>query len=221
MLQHFRGWTIETEEDRFDPGNAVLMDFRTGQDVGTCFLYVLPFSKRKALVEYTVFSESVLPEVVYESRLTQYISGVLDIQRYAILEKEQGVIPMTNFRFAQHQNNVINIGTAGGQTKASSGYTFRFIQKHSEALVNRLIRRKDPFIRGGAIRFSIYDSLLLHVLAHRTLSGEKIFTRLFEKNPIDRVLRFLDNESTPAEECLIFSKLPVYPFLKAAAEQIF
>lgn len=221
MLQHFRGWTIETGTDHFDPGKATLMDFRTEQDVGTCFVYVLPFTSKKALVEYTVFSESLLPEPVYDSRLTQYISNILGITTYAITEKEKGVIPMTNFHFARHQNNVVNIGTAGGQTKSSSGYTFNFIQKNSEALVQRMIRKGDPFLPGQHRRFSIYDSLLLHVLVHRMVKGEKIFSLLFEKNPVDRVLRFLDNESTPAEECRIFTRLPVLTFMRAAAEQIF
>src|SRR5205807_1662252 len=56
LLQHFRGWIIETEEAVFDPELATLMDFRIEQKEGTEFCYVLPLTNRKALVEYTVFS---------------------------------------------------------------------------------------------------------------------------------------------------------------------
>ena len=52
LLQHFKGWVIETEADAFDPDTATLMDFRVPQ-IGddSCFVYVMPFSTRKALVD--------------------------------------------------------------------------------------------------------------------------------------------------------------------------
>ncbi|MEP7258825.1 MAG: lycopene cyclase family protein, partial [Flavitalea sp.] len=56
LLQHFKGWIIETSIPRFDPSQATLMDFRISQDAGTAFVYVMPFSPTKALVEYTLFS---------------------------------------------------------------------------------------------------------------------------------------------------------------------
>ncbi|MFN5760911.1 MAG: lycopene cyclase family protein, partial [Sphingobacteriales bacterium] len=35
LLQHFKGWVIETEESCFNTEQATLMDFRVGQDAGT------------------------------------------------------------------------------------------------------------------------------------------------------------------------------------------
>jgi lycopene beta-cyclase len=58
LLQHFKGWIIETENDCFKPDEATLMDFRPSQEHGTTFVYVMPFSPRRALVEYTLFSTS-------------------------------------------------------------------------------------------------------------------------------------------------------------------
>ncbi|HSR37971.1 MAG TPA: lycopene cyclase family protein, partial [Phnomibacter sp.] len=60
LLQHFRGWWIEIDTDFFNPGAADLMNFRTDQQHGCAFMYVLPVSKRKALVEYTLFTEEEL-----------------------------------------------------------------------------------------------------------------------------------------------------------------
>ena len=37
------------------------------------------------------------------------------------------------------------IGTAGGQTKASTGYTFRFIQKQADKIVEELISNGNSF----------------------------------------------------------------------------
>src|SRR5438309_10959702 len=128
---------------------------------------------------------------------------------------------MTNFRFSEGQNNIVNIGTAGGQTKGSSGYTFNFIQKHSKALVEELIRCGDPFISPASSRFFFYDSVLLNILYRKTLSGERIFTDLFRKNKPATVLRFLDNQTSLPRDLSIIATLPFRPFLKAAMEQLF
>jgi lycopene beta-cyclase len=220
LIQHFMGWIIETGEDIFEEEEADIMDFRTPQQGDTAFCYVLPFSKRKALVEYTVFSKEILEKDAYDGALKEYILDVLKLKEYRIAEVEQGQIPMTNFRFSPGQNNVINIGTAGGQTRGSSGYTFRFIQKHSEALVNSMITKGHPKVSAPHNRHAFYDSVLLNILYHGRLGGKEIFTRLFRKNDPRDVLRFLDNESTLAEEMRIISSLPTLPFLKAAMKQV-
>lgn len=221
LLQHFKGWIIETENNVFEPEVATLMDFRIDQQWGTAFCYVLPFTKNRALVEYTVFSPQVLPKEQYDVGLKNYLEQLLQLGSYKILDEEFGVIPMTNFEFDAGQNNIINIGTAGGQTKGSSGYTFNFIQKHSNELVQQLMRGKHPSLKSGSRRFSFYDSVLLNILYKNTLPGKLIFTRLFQKNQTSKVLRFLDNETSVADELKIISTLPTWPFTKAALQQIF
>ena len=221
LLQHFKGWLIETENNVFEPEVATLMDFRIDQQWGTAFCYVLPFTKNRALVEYTVFSPQVLPKEQYDVGLKNYLEQILQLGSYKILDEEFGVIPMTNFEFDAGQNNIINIGTAGGQTKGSSGYTFNFIQKHSNELVQQLMRGKHPSLKTGSRRFSFYDSVLLNILYKNTLPGKLIFTRLFQKNQTSKVLKFLDNETSVADELKIISTLPTWPFTKAALQQIF
>ena len=219
LIQHFKGWVIETETPVFNPGEATLMDFRVSQEPGVAFVYVMPFSATKALVEYTLFNEKLPEPSQYDEGLKDYISRTLQITSYTINETEFGVIPMTNHRFAATNNNIINIGTAGGQTKPSSGYTFRFIQKHSAAIVDNLINGKFPGIRPASKRFHFYDSILLRILKERKLSGKNIFTDLFKKNKPQQVLRFMDNESSLRDELKIISSLPTMPFLKAAIRQ--
>ncbi|HKJ85749.1 MAG TPA: lycopene cyclase family protein, partial [Spirochaetia bacterium] len=79
LKQHFLGWTIETERDVFDPSVATLFDFRTPQHDEMRFVYVLPFSPRRALVEYTLFSADLLADDEYVAALESYIDGVLGI----------------------------------------------------------------------------------------------------------------------------------------------
>lgn len=220
LLQHFKGWVVETDQPFFKPTEATLMDFRTSQDNGTTFVYVMPFSEKKALIEFTVFNEKLLPDQQYDEGLKNYIHNVLQVSSYKVSESEFGVIPMTNYRFPVSNQSIINIGTAGGQTKASSGYTFRFIQKHSAAIVKSLANDKNPAVKSGAGRFNFYDSILLRILKEKTVTGKNIFTALFQKNKPQRLLRFLDNESSFAEELKIISSLPTMPFLKAALKQL-
>lgn len=220
LLQHFKGWIIETDEDRFQPQQATLMDFRIDQSRGTAFCYVMPFLKRRALVEYTLFTAQLLKEEEYAQGLRNYIQQQLGISRYQIMEEEFGVIPMTNYSFSRGEGNIVNIGTMGGRTKASSGYTFQFIQKHSKAIVAALIQTGQPFAPGEKHRFAFYDSVLLHILYHNTLPGSEIFSRLFARNKAAQVLKFLDNETSLAEEIRIIATLPTLPFSKAALKQI-
>jgi lycopene beta-cyclase len=218
LLQHFKGWIIDSKKRVFNPRAATLMDFRVSQQHGTAFVYVMPFSETKALVEYTLFTGKLLEPTQYDEGLQQYIRQFIDPD-YIVAAEEFGVIPMTNYRFPSRKHHIIYIGTAGGQTKASSGYTFRFIQKQSEAIVKQLIETGQPFINQTARRFHFYDSVLLNILHHKNHMGKGIFTDLFKKNKPQQVLRFLDNESSLKDELQLISSLPTLPFLRAAIKQ--
>ncbi len=222
LLQHFKGWFIETSKEHFNPGEATLMDFRTSQQYGTSFVYVMPFSKTTALIEYTLFTHELLADAAYDEALGDYIGGTLGITDYMVSERETGVIPMTNHRFPIGTPGVVNIGTAGGQTRGSSGYTFQFIQQHSELIVERLLQGKSPLVPVplGSRRFNFYDSVLLDILHHAALPGETVFSDLFRKNDPGIVLRFLDKKSNLAEELKVIASLPTMPFLKAALRHL-
>lgn len=223
LLQHFKGFLIETKESAFNPSEATLMDFRVGQQYGTTFVYVLPLSDDRALVEYTLFTKTLLNESDYNNALHNYISSFLNVKDYIIEEQEFGIIPMTNMKFVKNIGRVINIGTAGGQTKGSTGYTFQFIQKHTEKLVSSLLQFGYPKDEESLIekRFKLYDSILLNILNSNKISGEKIFTDLFKKNPVDRIFRFLDNETTLEDEINLMGTLPSREFMKAALHEMF
>ena len=221
LLQHFKGWIIETEKDVFDPSKATLMDFRISQEQGTAFCYVLPFSSRKALVEYTLFTPRLLQPGDYDKGLKNYIEEILNIRSYEVMDEEFGVIPMTNHPFSKGIKKLVNIGTAGGRTKGSSGYTFNFIQKHSVHLVHQLLNNKNMLGSVLIDKYRFYDSVLLQILYQNTLPGKQVFTDLFKNNPADKVLKFLDNETSLQEELKIISTLPTIPFLKAAVKVVF
>ncbi|HUR09928.1 MAG TPA: lycopene cyclase family protein [Flavitalea sp.] len=222
LKQHFKGWTIETDIPVFDPEIATLMDFRMDQQHGTTFVYVMPFTPSRALVEYTLFSKELLTAPEYDTALKEYIARHYKAVQYKVLEEEFGVIPMTNVPFISQLNNVIYIGTAGGQTKPSSGYTFQFIQKHSTRIVQSLEENGTPFFKKSLVakRFHLYDSTLLNILANRKMEGAIIFTDLFRKNNFTDVLQFLDNETSLLQEMRMITVLPKKLFLRAALQQL-
>jgi lycopene beta-cyclase len=183
----------------------------------------MPTSTTTALVEYTLFTESVLPAEAYEAALKQYITSYLHIDAYTIEHKESGIIPMTNKHFPLQEDRIIYMGVAGGQVKGSSGYAFQFIQKRTEAIVQLLIKNKRPFAKRtfSDWKFHLYDSVLLNVLHNRKMKGDEIFARIFRKNPPERVLQFLDNETGLFDDLKIMRSVPVSVFLPAALKELF
>ena len=76
-MQHFKGWVIESAKEVFEPEKATMMDFRVQQDFGTTFVYVLPFTKTTALVEYTLFTRQILQPDQYNNELKKYLNEFL------------------------------------------------------------------------------------------------------------------------------------------------
>lgn len=90
LKQHFLGWELETSDDVFDPALPILFDFQTPQMGSMRFIYILPFSPRRALVEYTLFSAKTLKLDEYEAGLRDYLEQVLRIENYKIHSIESG-----------------------------------------------------------------------------------------------------------------------------------
>jgi len=215
LLQHFRGWFVKTAENVFDKNSATLMDFRISQGDDCRFVYVLPSGPDEALVEYTVFSEKLLSDSEYEEELSQYMRA-LSPGGYEVKQKEAGVIPMYSESFPVSQiPGFIHLGTSGGMTKASTGYTFMKVQKHSESIVKSLLEGKIPDEKTLKIspRYFWFDRVLLRVLAEKIMMGRDVFSNLFRKNPPERVFRFLDEESEPLEELKIMNSVPAHKFI--------
>ncbi|SFU68480.1 lycopene beta-cyclase [Pustulibacterium marinum] len=216
LQQHFIGWFVETKEPVFNENTATFMDFSIPQKGNTRFMYVLPTSKTKALIEYTLFSEKLLPEIEYENAIKSYLDE-LGITSYHICEKEKGSIPMTAHNFyTKNTENVLNIGTAGGFTKASTGYTFKSSQRKISTIIQNLKEGKTNFSTYfKPDRFLWYDAILLEVLAKENEKGQTVFSEMFRKNDIEKILKFLDEKTTRPEELKIINSLPKMPFIKA------
>ena len=230
LLQHFRGWVIETAANVFDPHTATLMDFRVPQVHSEArFVYVLPLDERRALVEFTVFGPALLADDEYRRALQVYLAQMLKLSQYTILEEENGVIPMTDAPFpARHSQHVINIGTAGGRTKPSTGYTFLRIQAQAQQIAHSLMKAGTPMFHASSPRFKLYDSILLNVLAEerrvldgrRVGGGKRVFEELYQRNPAWLIFKFLDEQTSLAEDLRIMSSTHLPTFSRAALDVV-
>ncbi|MCK6606975.1 MAG: lycopene cyclase family protein [Flavobacterium sp.] len=219
--QHFIGWFIKSKEAVFTPNCATFMDFSVEQKGNTRFMYVLPTSSTEALLEYTLFSKNLLSKEEYEAEIQKYIEN-LGISEYEIIEKEQGNIPMTCYPFWKHNTkNIVNIGSAGGWTKASTGYTFKNASKKSKALVQFLKSESDFTKFHKKDKFWFYDLLLLDILGSKNELGSKIFSSMFKKGDSTVIFKFLDEETSFLEDLRVIWRCPKMVFVQALFGRIF
>lgn len=221
LQQHFIGWFIKSKEDAFDPTAATFMDFSIEQQGNTRFMYVLPTSKNEALIEYTLFSKDLLSNDEYENALADYLKK-LNVSAYEIIEKERGNIPMTSYKFWKNNTkNILNIGSAGGWTKASTGYTFKNTAKKSQELVAFLQNNSDFTTFHKTTKFWFYDLLLLDVLSRKNELGNTIFAAMFKRGNPTLIFKFLDEETSFLEDLKVIWKCPKPLFIAALIRRIF
>uniref|UniRef100_UPI00404B17CB lycopene cyclase family protein n=1 Tax=Flavobacterium sp. TaxID=239 RepID=UPI00404B17CB len=215
LKQHFIGWFVKTDENMFDPEVVTFMDFTIPQKGNTRFMYVLPTSQQEALFEYTLFSEDLLDKNEYELAIQDYLH-VKGISNYKIIEKEKGNIPMTSFSFSDKNSaRYLKIGTAGGWTKASTGFTFNNSLKFSKQLVGFLKTNQALNLFTIKNRYSWYDLILLEVLHRNNEKGSEIFSQLFHKNSVKSIFQFLNEEGSVLEDFKLMNSMQKWIFIKA------
>jgi lycopene beta-cyclase len=219
LKQHFQGWLVKTEKPVFEKNTATFMDFRTEQHQEVRFFYVLPYSEREALIEYTIFSKQLLADEAYDEQIEKYIQEKLQIENFTIIEKEKGVIPMEFIQPDTTHNHIIPIGIVGGALKPSTGFAFFLIQKQVDQIIKSILSDNLPlFKKKIQNRFSFYDTILLHLLQKKEINKSAIFISLFKGNNIGTILTFLSEKTGIFGEMKIFSTLPVKVFIGALIE---
>ena len=214
LWQHFSGIEIETSKDVFDDKIFNLMDFDCDQRDSVHFFYTLPFSKKKALVETTWVSNLNHPSNQdYSTQLEDYIKNKLKIKNYEIKFKETGAIPLFQPKNIKKINQM-EIGTAGGMTRLSTGYTFMNIQDQSKYIRENFesIEKVDNFTINSKYKF--LDNIFLKVLKKNSGKMPEIFFKMFNCSP-STVINFLSNKSNIFEDINIISKMPKLIFFKA------
>ena len=214
LWQHFKGLEIETSKNIFDDEIFNLMDFDCDQKKNVHFFYTLPFAKNRALIETTWLSKMNDKSLEdYDIQLETYIKDTLKIKDYKINYEEEGAIPLFYPRNKVDKNK-INIGSSGGMTRLSTGYTFLNIQEHSKYLVNNIdqIQNVKPYHIGK--KYEFLDKIFLNVLKSHPDKMPEIFFNMF-KAPPKKVIKFLSNKSNIFDDLSIIFKMPKWIFVKS------
>ncbi len=212
LWQHFHGIEIETDEEFFNDKTVDLMDFNCDQRNNVHFFYVLPFSKNKAIIETTWLSKKDESLKDYEKQTEDYI-GRLGLKNYKINFKEEGSIPLF-YPINDKENNKINIGTAGGMTRLSTGYTFLNIQEHSKYIRMNIENIKNAKKYEIKKKYQFLDKIFLRVLKKHPEKMPDIFFKMFDAS-YNTAIKFLSNKSNIFEDISIILKMPKWIFIKS------
>lgn len=219
LYQSFHGYFIELESPLQNASSIDLMDFEIDQMGNTQFMYVLPFTTKQLLVEATRFGKAILSKDEGIPLLEKYIRQRFG--NFKLLQTEFGCIPMSSTQLdTKTLPGVIKLGGAAGAIKPSTGYAFKRMFNHAKQLVQHLSQQQAiprPFPNN---RFKFYDRLLLSILKKEPQLGKRIFQNLFTKNKTQKVLSFLDEQTTLTQDLRLFASLPLRPFIIASIVDI-
>ena len=214
LWQHFCGVEIETQDNFFDDEIFNLMDFDCDQRESVHFFYTLPYSKNTALVETTWLSKvNDNSKKDYDKQIKDYIENHLNLKNYKIIYREEGAIPLF-YPINKNEKNKINIGTAGGMTRLSTGYTFLNIQEHSKYIRENIENISNVKKYKIDAKYQFLDEIFLRVLERHPEKMPDIFFKMFKASP-KTVIKFLSNKSNFFDELSIILRMPKLTFIKA------
>jgi lycopene beta-cyclase len=215
LWQSFLGKEITVGEDLFDEGCAELMNFSEGTPESILFLYVLPYSKREALVEATVFGPQPLGAADLEQPFRTLARERLNGSSQTTGRAEHGILPMgvpvENLRV---DPTYVRAGLMAGGARPSSGYAFQRIWRWSQACASALAEGRPPIPHPRDTTLTrAMDSLFLRVLRAYPKLAPDLFLSLFSKVDPVRMARFMSDRGTLADCAAIIASLPSSPFL--------
>ena len=194
------------------------MDFNCEQRKSVHFFYTLPFEKDRALIETTWLStmnDNSLKD--YDNQIQNYINQNLKIKDYEIMFKEVGAIPLF-YPLNIKEKNKLNIGTAGGMTRLSTGYTFLNIQEHSKFIRENLENLTKLKLFKIKKKYQFLDKIFLKVIKKYPEKMPYIFSNMFGTS-YSTAIKFLSNKSNILEDLLVILKMPKWIFIKSIFNQ--
>ena len=218
-VQHFAGLEVEVERPIFEPAVATLMDLRVSQAEGPHFVYVLPETPHRALVEDTHFGNTPLAIERYEANVRSWLEA-RRAGAVRVLRSERGVLPMTTADVDRGRGRIVRVGLAGGAAKPSTGYAFAFIQRDADAIEHALAswdRRRAPSIPAPRSATSLFfDRVFLAYLSAHPHDAERVFVDLFARTSGPSIARFLSEDASAADYAAVMAAVPSLGVLREA-----
>jgi lycopene beta-cyclase len=219
LWQSFFGHEIETSDPVFDPAIADLMDFPEISDHRIAFIYVLPLTATRALVEYTVFAESPLPAPALQKGLDAALENRTRGSAYRTVRSEYGCIPMggaaAQAAVTGADPSRVHAGLSAGAARPATGYAFQRLQRWGAQCAQALVTTGLPVPQAPDRLISrAMDRLFLQVLRAQPALAPALFSALFADVDSRRLIRFLSDDGSLRDHAAVIAALPAGPFVK-------
>lgn len=216
LWQSFLGKEIAIGEDLFDEGCAELMNFSESTPGRILFLYVLPYSKREALVEATFFAPQPVSEAELEQPFQTLSQRRLQGSSYITARTEHGILPMGSPVYTPLRDHTyVRAGLMAGGARPSSGYAFQRIWRWSQMCATALAAGRPPMPHTrDPFTIRAMDYLFLRVLRAHPEMAPDLFLSLFSKVDPVRMARFMNDQGRFSDVAAIIASLPSMPFLQ-------
>jgi lycopene beta-cyclase len=212
-FQKFYGLEIELNEDWPDR-LPVLMEANVDQRDGFRFLYVLPFTSRRVLIEDTHFSDSDSLDKADSIQLIEAYLERKSILNWRVLREEKGCLPMPfTSVFKPTASDQLAGGFAGGWFHAATGYSFPLAARFAQAIATSTPQGAHQRILrlANENRFQSSFSRFLNRLLFRLVSPNRrfeVFRRFYNALPNKTIQRFYAHTFTKTDAARILFGSP-------------
>jgi lycopene beta-cyclase len=192
---------------------------------GLNFMYVLPMSPQRALIEDTWFTPPTtgLPDA--RAAIASYLRDHFGVTRHRVLREEQGCLPMGAQSHGRAvPSRVLRLGLAAGDIRVATGYAYDAIQRRVASMLDTLdlaLTTGMP-VTAPAPAFSTFvrwmDDVFMRAAHRRPDQLATWMAGLFERVPIARLQRFLHDGGSAVDRAAVIAALPPPPFLRALLE---
>ncbi len=218
MWQSFYGHEIECSAAAFDPSSMDLMNFLAPDPRHIPFVYFLPLTPTRALIELTVFGATPLTPRELSAQLDAAITQRIGDASFTLLRSEHGVLPMGLHEApVSTHRSCVRVGVMAGGARPSTGYALQRIQRWAGECARALVRDGYPTgHRPDPLPLRLMDRIFLDVLRADPGRGASVFISLFGRADPARVIRFLSGNAGVGDGLAVVAAMPVAPFIRAA-----
>jgi len=196
----------------------ILMDFQVTPIAKDCvtFVYVLPLTSSRLLVEATTFSTRLQAESDYQRCVSDWLLQHFDYPLTIDDDKsESGLLPMGPV--TPLESGIPRCGMAGGAARSSTGYAFQGIERQAALMASQLSAGKQPETRSPFSRKADWmDKVFLHVAKEHPAQLEILLMAMAQRLSGDEFAHFLSDTGGWMPSLRAIMVAPKLTFIRAA-----
>lgn len=179
-------WEIATSKPIFTSKTMTLFDFEATK-LPDSFLYVLPLSVTKAIVEFSSFSKT--PSIgACEYWLTNRLGGA----DYKMVRLNQKGTSTYRTNPVRKNSRIIPIGLKAGIMNSCSGFAFMNIVRHCQNLATTFPNYTSSSHQKRKWHQSLFDHLFTFLFSHAPGVGVRMLPQIFKYSHGDVILAYLE-----------------------------